>query len=131
HFDFWRPWNAITTTLDDGNAGTTTDSTWTALITAPYPEWVSGHLSLDGASVTVLRQFFGDAPGRFSITTTFVNPGGPAVRSFDTFSGAVDEIVEARIWAGLHYRGADLAGKALGTNVANYGMANYFLPVGH
>jgi hypothetical protein len=131
HFDFWRPWNSITTTLDDGNAGTTTDPTWTPLITAPYPEWVSGHLSLDGASVTVLRQFFGDAPGSFSITSTFVNPGGSAVRSFDTFSGAIGEIVEARIWAGLHYRGADLAGKALGTNVANYAMANYFQPVGH
>ena len=131
HFDFWRPWNAITTTLDDGNAGTTTDPTWTALITAPYPEWVSGHLSLDGASTTVLRQFFGDAPGSFSITSTFVNPGGPAVRSFDTFSQAVAEIVEARIWAGLHYRGADVAGKALGTNVANYGIAHYFQPVGH
>jgi hypothetical protein len=130
HFDFWRPWNSITTTLDDGNPGTTTDPTWAPLITAPYPEWVSGHLSLDGASVTVLREFFGDAPGAFSITSTFVNPGGPAVRSFDTFSGTVAEIVEARIWAGLHYRGADLGGKALGTNVANYAIANYFQSVG-
>ena len=65
HFDFWRPWNAITTTLDDGNAGTTTDASWTALITAPYPEWVSGHNCLDTAQVTVLRLFFGDAPGNF------------------------------------------------------------------
>jgi hypothetical protein len=86
---------------------------------------------LDGASTTVLRQFFGDAPGSFHITSTFVNPGGPAVRTFDTFSQAVAEIVEARIWAGLHYRGADVAGKALGTNVANYGIAHYFQPVGH
>jgi hypothetical protein len=131
HFDFWRPWNSITTTLDDGNAGTTTDPTWTALVTAPYPEWVSGHMSLDGAQVTVLRQFFGDVPGPFSITSTFVNPGGPAVRSFDTFSQPLAEIVEARIWAGLHYRGADVAGQLLGTNVANYGIAHYFLPVGH
>jgi hypothetical protein len=52
------------------------------------------------------------------------------VRSFDTFSGTVAEIVEARIWAGLHYRGADLGGKALGTNVANYAIANYFQSVG-
>ena len=133
HFDFWRPWNAITTTLDDGNAGTTTDPTWIALITAPYPEWVSGHLSLDGASVTVLRLFFGDAPGSFQITSfsTFLAPAEPKMRSFDTFSQAVAEVVEARIWAGLHYRGADVAGQALGTNVANYAIANYFQPVGH
>ena len=70
HFDFWRPWNSITTTLDDGNAATTTDPSWTALITAPYPEWTSGHNCLDAAQVTVLRLFFGDAPGSFQITST-------------------------------------------------------------
>jgi hypothetical protein len=131
HFDFWRPWNAITTTLDDGNAATVTDSTWTALITAPYPEWVSGHNCLDGAQVAVLRMFFGDAPGGFQITSTFVNPGGPAVRTFDTFSQPLAELIEARIWAGLHYRSADVAGQLLGRNVAAYGAANYFQPVGH
>jgi hypothetical protein len=132
HFDFWRPWNAITTTLDDGNPATETDPTWTALITAPYPEWVSGHNCLDAAHTTVLRLFFGDAPaGGFQITSTFVNPGGPAVRSFDTFSQPLAELIEARIWAGLHYRNADVQGQVLGRNVANYGIANYFQPVGH
>ena len=90
------------------------DSTWTALITAPYPEWTSGHNCLDAAHVTVLRMFFGDAPGGFQITSTFVNPGGPAVRTFDTFSQPLAELIEARIWAGLHYRSADVAGQLLG-----------------
>jgi hypothetical protein len=130
HFDFWRPWNAITTPLDDGNPDTTTDSTWAALITAPYPEWTSGHNCLDGAHVGVLRQFFGDAPGSFEITSTFVDPGGPAVRTFDTFSQPMAELIEARIWAGLHYRSADVAGQVLGGNIARYGMANYLQPVG-
>jgi hypothetical protein len=131
HFDFWRPWNAITTTLDDGNPGTTTDSSWTALITAPYPEWTSGHNCLDGAHVAVLRMFFGDTPGAFQITSSFVNPGGPAVREFATFSQPLAELIEARIWAGLHYRSADVAGQLLGRNVAAYGAANYFQPVGN
>jgi hypothetical protein len=133
HFDFWRPWNAITTTLDDGNAGTVTDPTWTALITAPYPEYTSGHNCLDAAQTTVLRLFFGDDPvgGPFQITSTFVNPGGPAVRTFDTFTQPLTELIEARIWAGLHYRTADVEGQRLGRNVANYGIANYFQPVGH
>jgi len=131
HFDFWRPWTAITTTLDDGNAATVTDPTWTALITAPYPEWTSGHNCLDAAHVTVLREFFGDVPGSFQITSTFVNPGGPAVRTFDTFSQPLAELIEARIWAGLHYRSADVAGQLLGGNVARYGIAHYLQPVGH
>ena len=53
------------------------------------------------------------------------------MRSFDTFSQPLAELIEARIWAGLHYRSADVAGQLLGTNVANYGIANYFQPVGH
>jgi hypothetical protein len=132
HFDFWRPYNSIPRAAEDGNDATVADPTWMPLIYAPYPEWVSGHLSLDGAAVTVLRSFFPDVPaGGFSITSTFVNPGGPAVRSFTSFSGTVAEIVEARIWAGLHYRGADVAGKLLGTNVANYALDNYFQAIGH
>jgi hypothetical protein len=132
HFDFWRPWNAIPRALEDGNLATDPDATWTALLTAPYPEWVSGHNCLDAAHVTVLRMFFGDAnPGGFQITSTFVNPGGPAVRTFDTFSQALAELIEARIWAGLHYRSGDVAGQTLGRNVAGYAAANYFQPVGH
>ncbi len=131
HFDFWRPWNAITTTLDDHNDGTTTDSTWTALITAPYPEWVSGHNCLDASMVSVLRLFFGDTPGTFHITSTFPSPGGDAVRSFDSFSQPLAELIVARIWAGLHYRSSDVQGQVLGRKVAAYGIANYFQPVGH
>jgi hypothetical protein len=133
HFDFWRPWNAIPRALDDGNPATDPDPTWAALLTAPYPEWVSGHNCLDAAHVAVMRMFFGDDPvgGPFQITSTFVNPGGPAVRTFDTFTQPLAELIEARIWAGLHYRSADVEGQRLGRNVANYGAANYFQPVGN
>ncbi|MBA2956527.1 PA-phosphatase [Nocardioides sp. MAH-18] len=132
HFDFWRPWNAIPRALEDGNPATDPDLAWTALITAPYPEWASGHNCLDAAHTTVLRMFFGDDPvgGSFQITSTFVNPGGPAVRTFDTFTQPLAELIEARIWAGLHYRSADVAGQALGRRVAAYGAAHYFQPVG-
>jgi hypothetical protein len=133
HFDFWRPWNAIPRALEDGRDDTTPDATWAALITAPYPSHSSGHNCLDGAHVAVLQMIFGDAPtgGSFQITSFAANPGGPAVRSFDTFSQPLAELIEARIWAGLHYRFEDVAGQLLGRNVANYGAANYFQPVGN
>lgn len=131
HFDFWRPWNSIPRALEDGNDATAPDATWAALVTAPYPEWTSGHLSLDGAQVTVLRQFFGDVPRNFQITSFsgFLAPAEQKVRTFDTFSQPLAELIEARIWAGLHYRSADVAGQLLGTNVANYAIANYLKPV--
>jgi hypothetical protein len=133
HFDFWRPWNAIPRAAEDQRSDTVADATWTALLTAPYPEWVSGHNCLDAAHTSVLRMFFGDDPvgGPFQITSTFVNPGGPAVREFQTLSEPLAELIVARIWAGLHYRSADVEGQRLGRNVAAYGAANYFRPVGN
>ena len=87
HYDFWRPWNAIPRAAEDGNPATDPDPTWTALLTAPYPEWPSGHNCLDGAHVTVLRMFFGDDPrGTFPDHEQFRGSGGPAVRTFETFT---------------------------------------------
>ena len=53
------------------------------------------------------------------------------MRTFDTFSQPLAELIEARIWAGLHYRSGDVEGQVLGRNVANYGIEHYFQPVGH
>jgi hypothetical protein len=131
HFSFWRPFQAIRRAADDGNSATSPDLTWTPLLAAPYPDHVSGHLGFDSPHTAVLRMFFGNAPaGGYQITSFFVNPGGPAARSFSSFSQAVDEIVEARIWAGLHFRTADVQAVELGENVANFAMENYFQPVG-
>ena len=134
HFDFWRPLQAIRRANEDGNPATSPEPTpnWAPLLSAPYPDHTSGHMCLDGAHVSVLRMLFGDViAGGFQITSAAVNPGGPATRTFDTFSQALDEIVEARIWAGLHFRTADVQGRDLGINVANYMASNYFQPVGN
>jgi hypothetical protein len=133
HWDFWRPWNAIPLAAEDGNPATEPDATWSALITAPYPEHPSGHLCLDGAHTRVLEMFFGDTiEGGFQIVSisTLLLPGDPRTRTFSSFSQALAEITEARIWAGLHYRTADVQARQLGTNVAEYMAENYFQPVG-
>jgi len=136
HFSFWRPFQAIRRAAEDGNAATSPDPPgtlpWTPLLSAPYPDHVSGHLGLDGAHTGVLRMFFGDAPlDGYQITSVFANPGGDATRTFTSFSQALDELVVARIWAGLHFRTADVQARQLGADVANFADANYFQPVGN
>ena len=80
--------------------------------------------------------FFGDTPagGSFQITSASAllqpPPADPRVRTFDTFSQPLAELIEARIWAGLHYRSSDIAGQLLGRSVAGYAASNYFQPVG-
>jgi hypothetical protein len=133
YWDFWRPWNAIPRGAEDGNPATEPDPTWAALITAPYPEHPSGHLCSDGAHTSVLRMFFGDViEGGYQITSisTLLGANDPRTRTFGSFSDALDELIEARIWAGLHYRTADVQARQLGENVAKYMAAHYFQSVG-
>jgi len=130
YWDFWRPWDAIHRAADDNNPATEADLTWTPLLTAPYPEHPSGHLSHDSAHLAVLRMFFGtdEIPGGYEVTST--QPGATP-RRFDRLSQALAEIIEARIWAGLHFRTADLQAVSLGRNVVNYMANNYFQQVGN
>jgi hypothetical protein len=122
---FWRPWQAIHEADRDGNPATEPDPSWTALITAPYPENPSGHLALDGAHLRVLRMFFGTDEIAFDVTSSRFDGES---RHFNRFSQPLEEIVEARIWAGLHYRTADVQAQTLGENVVDYMEQNYFHP---
>jgi PAP2 superfamily len=126
YWDFWRPGAAIQRADEDGNPETEPDPSWTALITAPYPEHPSGHLCFDGAALPVLQMFFGTDKIRFGVTSSRF-PG--ETRYFDRFSDALKEIIDARIWAGLHYRTADIQAKILGRKVVHYMATHYFQPV--
>jgi PAP2 superfamily len=126
YWDFWRPWTAIQRAAEDGNPDTEPDPSWMALLTAPYPEHPSGHLSLDGAHLEVFKMFFGTNQVRFGVTSTRF-PG--ETRYFDRFSDALNEIVDARVYAGLHFRTADIQGRILGRKVADYMARHYFQPV--
>ena len=129
YWDFWRPWQAIHEAARDGNPATEPDASWTALLTAPYPEHPSGHLCLDGAHLLVLQTFFNTDHVQFGVTSrAFGFPPGET-RYFDRFSEPLDEITEARIWAGLHFRTADVQGRKLGRNVARYMLKHYFQPL--
>jgi hypothetical protein len=125
HFSFWRPITAIREAGTDGNAATEPDPDWLPLIpTPPYPEHSSGHTGVSGSFVATLQDFFGT--DRMSWTDT--NNAG-LTRSFTRFSRAIDEIIDARIWSGIHFRTADEQGALIGRQVARWRDRNYFEPV--
>jgi hypothetical protein len=126
YWDFWRPWDAIPRAGEDGNEATEPDPSWRALLTAPYPEHPSGHLCFDSASLRVLEMFFGTDKIRFGVTSVRF-PG--ETRYYDRFSDALKEIVDARVWAGLHYRTADVQAVGLGKKVAHYMSKHFFQPL--
>jgi hypothetical protein len=121
-FLFWRPITAIREADGDGNPLTRADPDWLPLIpTPPYTEHSSGHSALSGSFVATLQDFFGT--DRIGWTDT--NVAG-LTRSFTRFSRAIDEVVDARVWSGIHFRNADEQGAKIGRQVADWRERHYF-----
>jgi hypothetical protein len=123
---FWRPVTAIPLAATDGNPQTIDDSAWLPLLITPaFPEYPSGHSTVSGAAAEVLAGYFGE-DSSFSVGSDVMIG---VVRSFDSFSAATDEIKNARIYAGIHYRTACDDGQTTGVAVADYVIANALLPL--
>ena len=105
----------------DGNPATIADPAWMPLFATPaHPEYPSGHSCLSGAATAVLADQFGEH-SHFTVTNDLM-PG--VERSFKSFTSALNEVKNARIFAGIHFRLATEDGTARGAKVADYVREN-------
>ena len=118
-YNFWRPQAAIRNGHLDGNDRTTADPNWQPLITTPpHPDYISGHSTLSSAMAGMLELLFGDDPGVPLVAISPTNVG--FTRTWATFNEGVDEVIEARIYSGIHTRTADETGAKVGKKVARF-----------
>ena len=123
---FWRPVTAIPLAATDGNPETTEDPAWMPLFATPaHPEYPSAHSCLSAAAGSVLADRFGEKT-HFTMESDSM-PG--VVRSFKSFSSALEEVKNARIVAGIHFRSATDDGETLGASVAEYVLDHAAQPV--
>jgi hypothetical protein len=116
HYVFWRPVTAIRMS----------DPTWTPLLITPaFPEYPSGHSTVSGAAAAVLTGYFGENSA-FSVGSDVMTG---VVRSFTSFTAATDEVKDARVFAGIHFRTACDDGNATGRAVGDYVMQHALLPL--
>ncbi|MCM3870537.1 MAG: vanadium-dependent haloperoxidase [Pyrinomonadaceae bacterium] len=126
----WRPITAIQLGDTDGNPRTASDPTWVPLIvTPPYPDHTSGANNFSSAALGTLELFFGRDRMTFSITTTNVGPTIQDTRTFRRFSDARQEVVDGRIYEGIHFRFADEAARKQGIQVAGWAFENFLRPL--
>jgi hypothetical protein len=126
YWNTWRPITAIREADTDGNPATTRDPNWTPLIVTPgFPEYPAGHTCGSGALVGALQSFFGTDRMQFSA----YSPSSGTIRSFTSFSQALQEVIDSRVWGGIHFRTADVVGARIGKRVANWERSRYFRPV--
>jgi hypothetical protein len=151
HYLLWRPVTAINGSLDatavtndgfgpvpgydDGNPATVEQAGWRPLLTTPnHPEYPSAHSTLTSSMAEVFRTFLGTS--HIDLDIHGFDPAGPAgnlnaVRHFDMPNDLRQEVMNARIWAGLHYHFSCVAGVVLGRQVANFDLRHAFQPIGH
>ena len=124
---FWRPETAIRNADSDGNDATAPDTAWEGLRSPfpAHPEYPSGHALFTGVAETVLRDFFGT--DRMTVTVT--NPDAEITRSFASFSEIAKSVEDARVWAGIHFRSADIDGTEMGRRIAEYALKNCMRPI--
>jgi hypothetical protein len=126
-YGFWRPITAINLADTDGNDATLADPNWVPLLTTPpYPDYVSGYGGLTGAFSESLAEVLNTAHIDVTLISTAV-PG--TTRFYDSPSALRTDVINARIWLGIHFRTADVRGVALGQQVADYALSHYFQPV--
>jgi hypothetical protein len=121
----WRPVTAIQEGDEDGNPKTVGDPTWLPLIVTPsYPDYTSGANGVTGAVTRSLALFFGTDHMNFSLTTN--NPAAlQQTRTYSRFSEAAAEVVNARIYEGIHFRFADVEARKQGRHVAQWIFSHF------
>jgi hypothetical protein len=121
HYGKWRPITAIQEADTDGDPNTAGVPGWTPLIPTPnYPDYPSGLSGVTGALSTTLALL-----GLFDLNIT--SPVG-TTRHYDDPAVIQVDIINARVWNGIHFRSADVAGVAIGVDVGNWALDHYFAP---
>jgi len=127
-YNFWRPVTAIRAGDTDGNAETEPDVNWIAQVVTPnHPEYPAAHGCFSGASTQTLKFFFGTDNFSFTIDSNVAGLTKP-VRSYSSFSQALDEVRDARVYGGMHYRNSAHKGAILGQQVSRFLTAHFFRP---
>jgi len=116
----WRPVTAIRAAAELDMPALLGDADWEPLlVTPPQPDYPSAHAIFSGAAEAVLRGFFGSdevwvsvtAPGPFGVT-----------RTFQRFSAMAEEVENARVWGGIHFRSTDVDGTEVGRRIGEIAL---------
>lgn len=128
HYEFWRPITAIRNGDIDENPATEADPTWQPIAdTLMHPEYPCAHCILSSSVASVTRTLFGnsDVP-EISLTS----PTAPGVtHRWTNMQAFADEVAQARISAGFHYRFSTRIGQQMGDKIGEYVVRNVMLPM--
>ena len=128
HYNFWRPITAIRNGDIDGNPATDSEATWQPVANTPmHPEYPCSHCIQSGSVAAVVKAVLGgvDIP-----EVALTSPATPGVtHRWTNMMAFTEEVANARIWAGFHYRFSTRVGTDMGLQIGEYVVKNVMQPV--
>jgi hypothetical protein len=127
HYNFWRPITSIRNGDIDGNPATDREATWQPIDNTPmHPEYPCAHCILSGSVAGVIKAVLGtEAIPEIAITS----PTAPGVtHRWTNLTAFTEEVANARIWAGFHYRFSTRVGTDMGQQIGEYVVKNVMQP---
>ncbi len=127
HYNFWRPITAIRNADIDGNPATEREATWQPIDNTPmHPEYPCAHCTLSGTVAGIVGAALGSAEiPEIAISSTSA-PG--LIHRWTNTRALAEEVANARIWAGFHYRFSTRAGSEMGRRIGEYVVNSVMLP---
>jgi hypothetical protein len=127
HYNFWRPITSIRNGDIDDNPATDREATWQPIDNTPmHPEYPCAHCILSGSVASVVKAVLGteDIP-EIAITS----PTAPGVaHRWTNMAAFTEEVANARIWAGFHYRFSTRVGTDMGHQIGEYVVKSVMQP---
>jgi hypothetical protein len=125
-YNFWRPVTAIRAGDTDGNPQTDPDPNWIGVVVTPnHPEYPAAHGCFSGASCETLTFFFGTDNFNFTMDSRVPGLMEP-VRQYTSFSQALQDILDARVYGGMHFRNSTQQGAIIGRQVSHFATRHFF-----
>jgi hypothetical protein len=134
HYNYWRPETGIRNGATDGNDKTYGDPGFTTFISTPcFPSYPSNHASGTNGGLEVMRRLFGAAGHDITITSSVPALGDlPATvitKHYRRLNQISDDVDDARVYGGIHWRFDQTAGNVLGAAVAKKVVKNNLRPL--
>jgi hypothetical protein len=127
-YEFWRPITAIRNGDIDGNSATERDASWEPIDATPlHPEYPCAHCVQSSTAAAVIQGLLGsDEIPEVALTSPFV-PG--VTHRFTNLRAFTDEVANARIYAGFHYRFSTIAGREMGEKIGAWTVESIMPPI--
>jgi hypothetical protein len=125
HYNLWRPVTAIRNADTTGNAATPREASWQPLVDTPmHPEYPCAHCISSSAAATVMELVLGEDVPEVRMTS----PALPGVtRRWASLRDYSDEVSNARIYGGIHYRFSTVVAKDMGRQIGELTVKSQLL----